>query len=276
MKIIFWNIHCNKDQNPVAKLDAVAGLVDNRETDLLFLAECSEEMLAEIKKTYEEVIVPASSKIKCFKIGQAISCRCIKEIGPTRFVFFHVESGAIKCTLVVLHLPSKFHADVHRQHGISGKCILEINAYEQTVANTDTVLIGDFNMNPFDPGMVVFDGFNSVCSQDIAKKGKRIVDGENYNYFYNPSWKFFSGMDNETFKKTFYGTYYYHGCSGGHEFHWNNFDQVLLRPSMIRQYDHVFEILHDVAGFDLTKKNDISDHYPIFLELREKTHVRTA
>lgn len=127
-------------------------------------------------------------------------------------------------------------------------------------------------MNPFDPGMVVSDGFNSVCSETIAKKISRIVGGEECPYFYNPSWKNYSGIGNKI-----YGSYYYHSCSGGHEFHWNNLDQVLLRPSIIEKYDHVFKILHDVVGYDLTKKNNgISDHYPIFLELQEKSNVGTT
>jgi len=263
MKIVFWNTNRNKDHTPVVKL------VDNTGVDLLFLAECSEDAFWELKKSYEEVIAPASkSKIKCFKINQAISCYCVREISPS-LILYQAEYHTIQCTLGVLHLRSKLYADPHFQNGLAYDCIAGIKNYEDENDNMDTVLIGDFNMNPFDPGMVVSRGFNSVCSQKIAQKNDRTVADKVCHYFYNPSWKSFSGMGDEI-----YGSYYYHSCSGGHDFHWNNFDQVLLRPSVIQKYDHVFRILHDVAGFDLTKKNNgISDHYPIFLELQEKTNV---
>jgi hypothetical protein len=159
MKIIFWNTHKNKDHTSAVKL------VDNTKIDLLFLAECSEELLAELRKTYHEVIVPSSkSKVRCFRVNRAISCQCMREIG-SNLVIFHVELDAVKCTLGVLHLRSKPHADPYLQHDFARDCITGINRYEYENQNMDTVLIGDFNMNPFDPGMVLSRGFNSVCSQ---------------------------------------------------------------------------------------------------------------
>jgi len=133
----------------------------------------------------------------------------------------------------------------------------------------NTILIGDFNMNPFDPGMVCTRSFNSVCSLDIAKKMRcrKIKDsGEIFTYFYNPSWKIYADAGNHDV----HGTYYYDRCKSG-QFHWNNLDQALLRPSILESYNHRFEVLYDTLNFDLRKENNgVSDHYPIMLEILEK------
>jgi exonuclease III len=167
--------------------------------------------------------------------------------------------------LGTVHLLPKNHASSDTQSLEAKDYVREVRLVEKDEQQKNTILIGDFNMNPFDPGMISASTFNSVCSPAIALKRCRTFQWESYDYFFNPTWKNYAGVG-----KDIYGTYYHHSC-GADEFHWNNFDQALVSPSILQQYNPEFSILHDVLRFDLRKENNgISDHYPILLELKEK------
>ncbi len=122
-------------------------------------------------------------------------------------------------------------------------------------------------MNPFEAGMIMGNCFNSVMSRNIAKKGSRIVQGKEYKYLYNPMWSFFGDLS-----KTPLGTHYYN--SSTHiNYHWNIFDQVLIRPELIDcvKYDELKILVND-GNLNLLNKNGIpdkkvSDHLPLLFTI---------
>ena len=260
MKIAFWNIKQNEN------LDHVVKLVDSVGPDVLFLAESSPEMVELLQDRYKTLGPGISSepKIYGFAVSEQLKCSFDRKY-QNRLFLYRLTWRKEDFSLGVVHLPSKNHTTNLAQSHDAAKYAQEIRVYEKERKHKNTILIGDFNMNPFDPGMVLASVFNSVCSPAIALKQKRKVKDEYHDYFFNPSWKNYAGVGNEV-----YGTYYYHSC-GEDEFLWNNLDQALVRPSILQKYDPHFFVLHDVLGFDLrTKNNGVSDHYPILLELKEK------
>ena len=260
MKLVFWNINKQLDIQPVV------ALVDKVCPDLLFLAECPDGMIPEVKKqNWHFVNSPSliNTKVKCFNVSRHIACHCIKEAGE-RLTFYHVESESLKCVIGALHLLPMNHADDYFQCGESTEYLKIIDQME--IENGQhTILVGDFNMNPFDAGMVVPYAFNSVCCPKIAGKITRTVQKREYSYFFNPSWKVYDDKGTGV-----YGSYYYPSPSGNHAFHWNNFDQALIRPQLLKDYECNFQLLHSVVEYDITKANKYSDHYPFMLELRSK------
>ncbi|MCL2623723.1 MAG: hypothetical protein FWD31_08670 [Planctomycetaceae bacterium] len=266
MKIVFWKINQNEDAHIIEEL------VEKSAPDLLFLAECTNLMVTKIDALFPEIrppVIPPNSKpkVRGFNISNDYQASCMNN-DLDRLQFYNIENNGQEFLVGAVHLIDPRNYDVYDQCREARDVMVQIKRLEEATQGItqDTILIGDFNMNPFHPGMVVADGFNSVCSLDIAKKRSRKVSNKDYAYFYNPSWKIYAGIGNHI-----HGTYYYHHCGGGHEFHWNNLDQVLLRPSILEKYDHRFEILHDTLGFDLRKSNNnVSDHYPILLEIKDK------
>jgi hypothetical protein len=203
-------------------------------------------------------------KIRCFIISKKMECSLKREY-KNRLFLYQLTWKNKRFLLGTVHLLSKNNASAHAQRLEAKGYVREIQMFEREQQQKDTIVIGDFNMNPFDPGMVSASVFNSVCSAEIALKGTRMFQSEKYDYFFNPAWKNYAGIGNEV-----YGTYFYHSV-GADEFHWNNFDQALIRPSILQQYEPKFSVLHDILGYDLRKRNNgVSDHYPILLELKEK------
>ncbi len=140
-----------------------------------------------------------------------------------------------------------------------------IKEAEAKVKHDRTLVIGDFNLNPFEPGMVSADGFHAVMDRNIASKVSRQVQGEECKYFYNPMWRLMGNDMNGSL-----GTYYYRG--GYISYFWNTFDQVLLRPSLLKYFrsDDV-SIISQIGDKNLLKNNRInksfSDHLPITIKL---------
>jgi exonuclease III len=266
MRIVFWNINRKSD------VEIIHQLVEKSTPDLLFLAECPDEMVSKIDSSFPEIkppVTPPKSdpKVRGFNISNIYQIDCVNN-DFDRYWFYVVEKDDKIFLLGTVHLIDQRNHDKHAQCRVARDAMEQIQRHETAMRSKtqNTILIGDFNMNPFDPGMVVADGFNSVCSLEIAKKRSRKVSNKDYTYFYNPSWKIYAGIGNHI-----HGTYYYRRCDGGHTFHWNNLDQVLLRPSILEKYDHCFEVLHNTLDFDLRKSNNsVSDHYPILLEIKDK------
>src|SRR4029077_188153 len=113
-----------------------------------------------------------------------------------------------------------FRSSASQAHAVTGLRYL-IEQAEQQVGHGRTVLVGDWNMNPFEEGMISAAGLHGVMTRDLAIQGSRIVDRETYRFFYNPMW----GRFGDTTPGP-PGTYY-HRSSEHIAYFWHLFDQVL-------------------------------------------------
>jgi hypothetical protein len=141
-----------------------------------------------------------------------------------------------------------------------------IRTIEKQTGNQNSMLVGDFNMNPFEDGMVSADGIHGVMDKAIALKLTRVVGGETRPYFYNPMW---GRLGDESTGPP--GTYYYPGSGQISQF-WNTFDQVLLRPSLLDYYSSAaLKVVTKIGDRDLLKDGkidkSISDHLPLLVGL---------
>jgi hypothetical protein len=164
-----------------------------------------------------------------------------------------------------VHIPSKLYRTGEEQTIISGRIVKKITEYEQSQGHTRTLVIGDFNMNPFETGLVSPDGFHGVMDKQIAMREKKIVQGEEKQFFYNPMW---SRLGDGSVGCA--GTYYYD--KNMINFFWNTFDQVLIRPSLLPCFHHNdLHVIDKVNEISLLKSGKISkqfsDHLPIMIKL---------
>lgn len=147
---------------------------------------------------------------------------------------------------------------------------LEIQLQERHQTCRDTLLIGDLNMNPWDPGMVMVSSFHGVMTQSLATRlsarGGRRFRGERYPCFYNPMWGRLGDLTPGPG-----GTFFWEESAPDNH-HWHMLDQALLRPSLLPRFRDV-QIL-DSDGQDslltpegVASKSHISDHLPILLDL---------
>lgn len=144
-----------------------------------------------------------------------------------------------------------------------------IREAEDRAGHSRTVLVGDLNANPFDPGVASARGLHGVMSRVIAGRDTRRVSHRDYPMFFNPMWGFFG--DDEWRAA---GTYYREGSGGHLVYYWHMYDQVLIRPALLPGYqpDSV-QIITNVGGTRLTRSDwrpdrDVgSDHLPVRVQL---------
>lgn len=174
--------------------------------------------------------------------------------------------------LVALHLPSKLRLKSRDQRVIASNLARDLNDVERERGHKRSIVVGDFNMDPFEEGMVQVDALNSVSSSDVANmaSGSRVFQRKKYWFFYNPMWGLFGDQSNCP-----PGTYFHHSPASMSRY-WRMFDQVIYRPTLIDDIPVRYLQIVDFDGeFNLVDESGrpsktISDHLPITFRLEAK------
>ena len=171
--------------------------------------------------------------------------------------------------LVGVHLLSKLETESVEQNDFCFELAHDIRREEDVAGHKRTLMIGDFNINPFEVGMISASQLHAEATRTIAEKGSRTVQGIERSFFYNPMWNFFGDATDKPG-----GTYYYSGFRS-HRVVWNMFDQVLLRPELLPSFtsENLQILTSDGINSFLDGPerqpgaNNGSDHLPILLKL---------
>lgn len=267
-KLLFWNIN-KKDLK-----SHIVTLCKDHDIDVLILAESTlndvdMQLLlnnGEDRK-YIQPLNP-SNRLKYFVRYQLDSFTIISDDGGVSIRNIKPPVG-LDIILVSLHLSSKTNLSDIDQAMLVGRIQSCIEEAEARIGHNRTLVIGDFNMNPFEPGLVSSEGFHAIQCRKIASKGSRTVYGKDKKFFYNPMWNFMGDVSGNP-----PGTYYYQG--GPLSYFWNTFDQVLLRPDLLKYYsDENLKIIKKIGNTELVRSSKVmeSDHLPIIIELNIEMEV---
>ncbi|MCM2982295.1 endonuclease/exonuclease/phosphatase family protein [Niallia circulans] len=263
MNCLFWNVG-RKDVNNLL-LKAVIEF----ELQLIALAEYvgdKNDLLRQLTKSgYEFYHVP---KIGCERIDLFTVYKpgMVEHLNETSYYTIkripHKNLGYLNFAFV--HFPSKLHMNEFDFLQESKFFREDVEDVEKSTNSNLTVLIGDFNMNPFEEGMTSAAAIHSFPTKYEAKKERRKFKGRVYNMFFNPMWSF---LGDENFPM---GTYYY-PASHYNSLYWNIFDQLLVRPSLADNvsYENI-KIVTDISGIDLSDKvgkPKVSDHFPLYFKI---------
>ncbi|WP_139491571.1 endonuclease/exonuclease/phosphatase family protein [Brevibacillus dissolubilis] len=265
---MFWNI---RKKNTVTEL---VDLCREYNVDVLILSETEgldvNSLINELKSVNED-----------FQIGSLISTERILIIhafpglvtpikDSKHFSVYRYQNDNVLFLLVGVHLPSKREKNEKDQLSYATKVIREIEDLEKQFNTLETVIVGDFNMNPFEDGMVSCDGFHAIMCKETALAQSRKIDGYKKYFFYNPSWHIHGKATHETL-----GSYYYRNNQSIVHF-WNMFDQVIIRPKLIEYFPlNDLKIITHInrTGIKLVNKKGrpdasrYSDHLPITFKL---------
>ena len=274
MKFLFWNIQ----KKPLGHL--VRALVDEHDIDVVILAEVNDA----------RAILDALSagRGRGFHTDPLPDTMSRRERRPV--IFWRLREDAVRLRrdiqgaifrelvttshpsilVVAVHLPSRVGTGKHDQLQEALRVGTRLRDEEARLGHQRTLVVGDFNMNPFDKGIMTADAFHAVMTQAMARGGPRRVRYEERPYFYNPMW---GCLGDRTPGPP--GTYYHD--SPGHLPHfWNTFDQVLIRPDLLDVFDagslQISERAGEVALLDPNSGRPnqlvVSDHLPILFSLR--------
>ena len=266
-KFLFWNVN----RKPLTEV--IVELTDIHAIDVVILAESEIEPSTLLQRLNRDPTrgyhFPASL---CRRI--AIYTRFSRDfLRPT----FESERISIRklslparadVILVSAHLPSKLYWSDQSQAFECGELARRITEQEEAAGHRRTIVVGDFNMNPFEAGLVGAAGLNAVMARRVAARAFRTVQGRDYQFFYNPMWNHLGDQDGDTA-----GSYFYDSAEHVN-YYWNVFDQLLLRPELAERFDpSQISILKSAGTRSLVRTDgrpddaNASDHLPILFEL---------
>lgn len=265
MNFLFWNLNTKDLKREVTELCEIYDI------DVLMLVECgfdTTELLYQLNHKRGDGNYYFSPGYICqnilifSKFGDNFIAPIEETIRTTARRLFSVKYGDV--LLIVIHFQSLVNWISHDQTAHIFKIKRFIDSLEKQLGHKKTIICGDFNMNPFDNAIVQSTGLHAVMEKNIALKEKRVIDGDDYYYFYNPMWGFLGDLGRGDVS----GTYYYNAAKPINYF-WNIFDQVLIRPDLITDFDDdALEIITTIGSKKLLTNNNVisskySDHLPI-------------
>lgn len=266
---LFWNLNGKPLQKTIYRLAV------RYKVDVLIFVELTfnpYELLLELNKSNTQQRYYYSPGIGCKKIHifAKFNHKYIKPIYESdRLTIRHLKLPGLTDILVAInHFPSKLYMSSSSQ---AFECVTlanDIKSAEKDIGHSRTILLGDLNMNPFEEGVSSAIGLHAVNSKNVAIRKSRIVQGKEYQFFYNPMWGLFGDSSPGP-----PGTYYY-SSSEQISLFWNIFDQVLIRPDLINEFDNseLMIITSDgeipfLTPSGLPNVNLLSDHLPIYFQL---------
>jgi hypothetical protein len=264
---LFWNLNKKRIER------LVANLAELHEVDVLILTECeipAHVMLEALNGGTSRMFHLTDSARQEIVIYTRFSSEFLtKKFDSARLTIRRLRlPGIDEILLAAVHSPSKVNWKDASQSAECYELSSSIRRIEKEVGHSRTVLVGDFNMNPFEDGMVAANGLNAAMARMVATRETRTVQAREYPFFYNPMWGHFGDATDGPS-----GTFYY-GSSEHVVYFWNMFDQVLIRPELLSIFrNEGLKILRDngersfLTAKGLPDASVASDHLPILFQL---------
>lgn len=265
LKFLFWNVSSKQLKR------SAADLALQEDVDFVLLAEAAgsaTEILLELNRVQSLYFLIPSYEARV-TIFVKFHPMFVHHVYDSRTLLISKVKLPIfdEFLLATVHLPSKLYASSESLQMESQEIAHIIREREQAANHERTILLGDLNQNPFEPSVVGAGGFHAVMSRQIAEANQRTVQGRRYPFFYNPMW---NHLGDEGLAA---GTYFYRASEQVCYF-WNIFDQVLIRPSLLKYLPSGgVKIITSIGSENLLNysgipnKIDFSDHLPIVVTL---------
>ncbi len=268
-RILFWNVQ-RKDLT-----ELICALVQSSGTDVLVLNECrvgKNQTLEALRSGVDDrFFAPDSNSEHLFHCFCRDSRFDLTEVhAGNRTSVRKLKIGGRPALLGFVHGLDVRNYDSETRQGFVQMIAEDISLVKETQGTNRLVLIGDFNMNPYDRSMNLAMGLNAMMTRICASEGQRVFQGKKYDLYYNPMWSLF-GDNSKGPPGTVYDT------SNQGPYGWSMFDQVLINHSLVKEFQSV-QILTQAGAISLTdskgrpNKATASDHLPILVDFKDIDH----
>ena len=236
----FWNVDSLRkprtDERDLPRF--VADFAFERSLDILFLIECGiacEFLLAAFKGGPDYYPISCGDRFKVLARFDPNFMRLLSLPVPSdRFDIWHLILPLQEDVLLaVVHGLDKRNNSSAKQELFLQQVVAALSLFEDKIGHDRSIVLGDFNSNPFESPIASALGMNAVISRAIAQSDPRRMLNQRYPYFYNPMWNLYGDEPRSSAP----ATYYYRG-SDPHELYWHMLDQVLIRPSIAEPVRH--------------------------------------
>lgn len=270
LTFLFWNIQ----KKPI--LHRVARICAKHNVDVVILAECSvpvepaKRQISVLAGTEYAYPVSLSDRIRLYARPLQYRIEPAFDDANSRLSIRRLLREPDRTLLALVHLPSAqggWNSD--DQYEMAREVASQIEAIERVEFCERTLVVGDFNMNPYDNGMVSGFGFHAHLTHDLARRRSRrtVQERTTRKAFFNPMWQFLAERGRKPS-----GTYYFDAAKPINPY-WHVLDHVLVRPELCDKLMSV-EVLDDDGTDSLVHeagrwpdKRSGSDHLPLLFRM---------
>ncbi|NEQ97015.1 MAG: hypothetical protein F6K30_09860 [Cyanothece sp. SIO2G6] len=266
LRIIFWNVN-KKD---LTKL--LCSMVPSTNADVVVLNEnrvTSQEMLkalqCDISQDFYRPQHISEERFHCFCQSPHFD---LSEIyAGSRISVRNLQIGTHKVLLALVHGLDVRNYDLESRQSFIESLASDMRLISEQQGINKLILLGDFNMNPYERVMNLATGLNSMMTRACVERKHRQHLGIDYDLYYNPMWSLF-GDRTDGPAGTIYDT------SNQGPYGWSMFDQVIVHHSVVELFHNV-QILTEAGVTSLMTrkghpdKKKSSDHFPILVTLGE-------
>lgn len=257
MNLLFWNLKGNSIE------EHIINCLNENDIDIAVFSEYKgiDFNLVESNSSYKQIIgFDGCDKITMIA-KQSISITVKQE--QSRYSIYSVLYNDTEYLIAGIHLQDRrSYPDPAIRIMTIQRLVNDIEKIERNISNNNTIVIGDFNANPYDPELLQMNAFNAVLFKDlIEQSATNVVAGIRYKRFYNPILNYISEST-----KTYGSFRYSGGCSNPI---WHCLDQIIVRKPLANSIIDL-EYIKSINGKSLIKRtninSDISDHLPLFVK----------
>ena len=273
-KIFFWNIN-RRGNSFIEKLAK-----EIEDCDILLLAESKIddneiESKLNLKRIHSKSEFDETELTPKLYTKAELNIEHYSTSPSKRLCFYTLETKEFdEIILACIHFPSKATYNGQTQLSFANNYAKWVREIEKQKKSKRTILIGDFNMNPFEQGMIEPQAFNATLSEEVAKSGQRTSHFEKFDYFYNPMWNWLGDREHHTGNFKIPGSFYYKTTSDVSQIFWNIFDKVIIRPEIIEAIDYgSLKLIEAITKDELitqdceNKEDNFTDHLPLTFNL---------
>jgi endonuclease/exonuclease/phosphatase (EEP) superfamily protein YafD len=263
-RIIFWNVN-KKDLTSL-----VCSITKLNDADVVVLNENQvpiADMLQALRTNVSQDFycpnsTPSSEKrFHCFCRNSELDLSELHAL--QRSSVRKINIGQHKVLLALVHGVDMRNYDTEARQSSLQTLMTDMEFVKEQQKTNKLILLGDFNMNPYDRGMNLAAGLNAMMTKSCVEKGLRKYMDRDYDFYYNPMWSLFG--DNTDGPA---GTVY--DISNQGPYGWSMLDQVLINHSIVSLFQDV-RILTEAGtqslmdGKGRPNSSTASDHFPILV-----------
>ena len=268
-KIIFWNVN---RKNLTSLVCDMARETDAHAIVLNEWAADSQDVLKELRsKVHEDYSVPplisSDGRFQCFCRDKSLDLTEVHK--ANRISVRKLKIGSTQALLGLVHGVDMRNYDDATRQSVAQSLADDFRFVGSQQGHNRFILMGDFNMNPFDRVMNLAAGLNAMMTRACVKNGQRIFLEKPYDFYYNPMW----GLLGDRAAGPA-GTVY--DISNQGPYGWSMLDQVLISHALVSQFSDV-QIITKAGAVSLVDSNGrpdkaiASDHLPILTVLKGDT-----
>ena len=266
-RFLFWNVN-RRDRTHL-----IVSLVRSTAADLVVVNEPPADpsdilgvLRGKVSEDFHEPPGGPDGRFRCYARGADLDLEELHR--GARTSVRRLRLGGDRLLLALVHGIDPRNHDAETRQSFAQELADELRFVAADKGTNRLVVIGDFNMNPYDRGMNLGACLNAMPTRRCVERGIRRQREKEYDFFYNPMWSLF-GDDTPGPAGTVWDG------SGQGPYGWSMFDQVLVHHSLVRRFREV-RILTEAGGTSLATAQGrpdaygASDHFPILVTLFER------